>query len=148
MKTNNISALRLALVTLICTTLVTSRSRAQVNTNHIETATAQPSLKTAIWPVINSSSVRINFVHQGRGAVHVRLYDSQGNVLYEQYEFGRTFAASYDLNELSAGNYTFDLQSADTHISQDISLNKPQPEPSRVVLLKAANTDNRFMTVK
>ncbi|QMW00987.1 hypothetical protein [Spirosoma foliorum] len=148
MKTNNISAFRLALAVLIFTTLATTRLHAQINTNYVEGTTNQPSLRTAIWPVVNSSSVRINFVHQGRGAVHIRLYDSQGKVLYDQYESSRTFAGNYDLKELAAGYYIFDLESADTHVSQEISLNNPQPEPKRVVFLNVAKTDNHFITVK
>lgn len=148
MKTNNTSAFRLALTALICATLTTTSLHAQTNTSDVSATTVQPSLKTAIWAVANSSSVRISFDKQGRGAVRVRIYDSRGRELYDQYESTPAFAGKYDLSELSAGIYTIDLRYGDVHVSQTISLDTPQPEPRRIALLKASGADNRFLTIR
>ncbi len=114
-----------ALASLVCLGITATSLQAQTFAGRA-VLNAQPgSLRASIYPVINSSMIRVDFAHAGSGAVRIQIWDEQGHVWHEQFEYIRQYKGHFDLAGLPAGAYRVSLQTNDARYTQQIQIAPP-----------------------
>ena len=124
MKTNAIfiRCFAVALVSLICLGLTTPSLQAQTYAGRPFLSEQPGSLEATIYPILNSSRIKISFDRPGSGAVRIQIRDERGTVWHEQFAFQRRYRGQFDLSGLPAGIYQVSLQTDDAQYATAIQI--------------------------
>ncbi|MFC5408526.1 hypothetical protein ACFPMF_04360 [Larkinella bovis] len=96
-------------------------------------AETRPTYQSVVYPVINSTKIRVNIAKEKTARVHVSLKNEAGETLASE-QVGKGHASSairFDLSGLKDGVYTVEVSDGTTKQSKDVKIQTTTPTVER-----------------
>jgi flagellar hook assembly protein FlgD len=124
MKTNAFRKLGqglLAAILLTIGTQVSSFGQSLANATP-PTSLAPAGLEAVVYQVPETTKFKVHFLNHSENPVTVRLLDANNQVIYSESITAKNYLRKFDLENLSDGNYRFEISNGKQRIKKEVGL--------------------------